>query len=214
MPPLFEAIYCSQNPLFANLYDKIRAQSIPYSFSFSTDRIGTPRESAEVWFAWNENGLYVGAELEDSYIVAQSREDETLHYQTGDLLECFIKPLHEDYYWEMYATPFGNKTTLFFPIQREGMTLDQFLRDHPYHALQVASSQTATGWRTEMWIPVEQLTHCGAKWDPSEKWSIFCGRYNYNNEELKDPELSMTPPLSATNYHLTKEYALLKLLPL
>jgi len=213
MPPLFEAIYCLENPLSANLYDQIRQQATPYSFAFSTDCKGSPKEGAKVWFAWNENGLYVGAALEDSYIMAQSREDETLHYQTGDLLECFIKPLHAAYYWEMYATPFGNKTTLFFPAQRDGMTLDQFLCDHPYHALQVASSKTETGWRTEMWIPAEQLTHLGAKWDSSESWSIFCGRYNYNNEDLSDPELSMTPPLSATNYHLTKEYALLKRLP-
>jgi len=213
MPPLFNAIYYPKNPLAENQYDNIKEQATAYPFAFSTDRNGEPKEGAAVWFAWNEKGLYVGAELEDSYVMAQSREDETLHFETGDLLECFVKPTHADYYWEMYATPFANKTTLFFPAQRAGMTLDQFLHDHPYHQLDVAATQTPTGWRAEMWIPAKQLTALGAPWNNSEDWSIFCGRYNYNNENLKDPELSMVPPLSATNYHLTNEYAALKLLP-
>ena len=72
-------------------------------------------EGASVRFGWNAAGLYVSAELEDSCLISTNRADEQLHFETWDVLELFIKPADDFYYWEMYATPFGNKSTLFFP---------------------------------------------------------------------------------------------------
>jgi hypothetical protein len=180
-----------------------------YPLAYSTDRGGEPREGAEVRFAWNEQGLYVRAMLEDSHVIATDRRDEQLHFQTGDVFELFVKPLDDDYYWEMYATPFGNRATLFFPRQREGMTVADFLNRHAYHGLDVSAGITATGWVAHMSVPARQLTALGATWGAETPWTVLCGRYNYNNEALDDPELSMLPPVSATNYHLTAEYALL-----
>ena len=208
----FEAIYCGSNPIESGLYEEIQERATAYPFAFSTDREGTPIEGAEVWFAWNQSGLYVGAALEDSFLIAKNRADEELHFESGDVFELFVKPADDSYYWEMYATPFGNKTTLFFPREREDMILDQFLHAHKYQALHVASSKTPQGWKAEMWVPAEQLTALGAGWGPGAEWTLFCGRYNYNNEQLADPELSMAPALSATNYHLTAEYAALRFL--
>lgn len=180
-----------------------------YCFAYSRDVGGLPKEGAEVRFAWNEQGLYVQAELEDSFIVATERRDEQLHYETGDVFELFVKPLNDDYYWEMYATPFGNKSTLFFPRAREGMSVQNFLRDHSFHGLEVSAEITETGWVAGMFVPAEQLTALGASWGAGSEWSVLCGRYNYNNETLEEPELSMWPPVSRTNYHLTAEYATL-----
>lgn len=209
---VFEAVHSSVNPMEEGLYDEIRSRAAAYPFAYSTDLDGEPGEGAEVWFAWNEEGLYVGAALEDSFLIAQNRHDEELHFESGDVFELFAKPAGDTYYWEMYATPFGNKTTLFFPREREGMVLDQFLHAHDFHGLRVAAAETATGWKAEMWVPAEQLQVFGASWGPGSEWNLFCGRYNYNNAELADPELSMAPALSATNYHLTNEYATLRFL--
>ncbi len=178
-----------------------------YLHTYSLDRGGVPREEAVTRFAWNERGLYVHAELEDSFVVATDRRDEQLHFETGDVFELFVKPLDADYYWEMYATPFGNKTTLFFPRDRAGMEVENFLRDHEFHGLDVSSEITDTGWSADLFVPAEQLTALGADWLGATEWTVLCGRYNYNNDELADPELSMLPPVSKTNYHLTKEYA-------
>lgn len=212
MKTIFEAVHSPVNPMEQGLYDTIRNQATAYPFAFSMDREGGPIEGAEVWFAWNEKGLYVGAALEDSYLIATRRADEDLHFESGDVLELFAKPADDTYYWEMYATPFGNKTTLFFPREREGMTLDQFLHAHEFQNLQVTAAETDGGWKAEMWVPAEQLQAFGAAWGPGSEWNVFCGRYNYNNDELTDPELSMAPALSATNYHLTREYATLRFL--
>lgn len=180
-----------------------------HAFSYSLDVGGMPVEAAEVRFAWNGQGLYVHAELEDSYVVAVNRRDEQFHFKTGDVFELFVKPLHDDYYWEMYATPFGNSSTLFFPREREGMTVNDFLTNHSQHGLDVSAEKTPTGWVAELFVPAAQLSAPGQPWGPSGEWTVLCGRYNYNNDELENPELSMFPPVSATNYHLTAEYAVL-----
>ncbi|MEI6890605.1 MAG: hypothetical protein V5783_00405 [Pontiella sp.] len=184
-----------------------------YSHGYSLDRGGRPNEQAMVRFAWNEEGLFVHAELEDSFVVAHDPRDEQLHFQTGDVFELFVKPLDDDYYWEMYVTPFGNKSTLFFPRERTGMEVENILRDHSFHGLNVSAGIIDGGWVANMFVPVQQLTALGAVWGEGCEWSLLCGRYNYNSDALEDPELSMLPPVSKTNYHLTEEYAGLRLLP-
>ncbi len=115
-----------------------------YNLAYSLDVGGLPRERAQVRFAWNEQGLYVCADLEDSFVVAADRRDEQLHFETGDVFELFVKPRNDDYYWEMYATPHGNRSTLFFPRERAGMTTDDFLKKHEFRALEVCA-KTAQG---------------------------------------------------------------------
>ncbi|VGO20687.1 hypothetical protein [Pontiella sulfatireligans] len=182
-----------------------------YAFSYSTDREGEPLEGASVRFAWDESGLFVLAELEDSCLIQKNRTDEQLHYESGDLFELFVKPLNEPYKWEMYATPFGNKSTLFFPSWPTELTPEEGLTQHEFHGLDVSVEQTPNGWNARMFVPVTQLTALGAGWGDGTEWTVFCGRYNCNSEDLADPELSMAPPLSATNYHLINEYARLVL---
>jgi hypothetical protein len=209
---VFEAAYCHQAPTATRLRDGA-VGGHAYRFEYSLDRSGgRPDEGAFVRFGWNEQGLYAVAELEDSHLVALNQQDEQLHYEHGDVFELFIKPRDEDYYWEMYATPSGNKSTLFFPRDRTGMELDDYLYGHRFQGLDVSVEQTSIGWNTCMFVPASQLTALGAGWGNGTPWTVFCGRYNYNDDDLKNPELSMAPPLSATNYHLTQEYAELSLL--
>lgn len=183
-----------------------------YSLAFSSDRSGTPQEGGTVGFSWEDSGLHIFAELVDSCVVEQNREDDQLHYEFGDVFEVFVKPLHDDYYWEMYAIPSGNKSTLFFPRNRTGLELNDFLHGHDYRSLEVSTEESSKGWNVHLFVPASQLTALGAGWGDGTEWTILCSRYNYNSDDLIDPEFSMTPPLSETNYHLTGEYALLSLL--
>ncbi len=184
-----------------------------YPFAYSSDRAGSPREGAVVRFAWDESGLFVFVELEDSNLIAKNKKDEQFHFRHGDVFELFVKPRHDAYYWEMYATPNGNKSTLFFPRDRSGMQPDDFLNGHRFQSLEVAAEKSSKGWNAELFVPAEQLTALGAGWGDRTEWSVFCGRYNYQDETLKDPELSMVPALSKTNYHLVDEYARLEMTP-
>jgi hypothetical protein len=182
-----------------------------YPLVFSRDREGSPKEGAQVRFGWDERGLHVFVEMEDSCLVAQNREDEQLHYASGDVFELFIKPLNASYKWEMYATPFANKATLFFPTWPTELSPEEALIKHDYHELEIMVEETPNGWNTHLYIPATQLTALGAGWGDDAEWAIFCGRYNYNTEDLSDPELSMAPSLSTADYHLIDEYAILKL---
>jgi hypothetical protein len=184
-----------------------------YPLAFSSDREGVPAEGGNVRFGWNEDGLHVCAELVDSRLIALNRQDEQLHFETGDVFELFVKPRDDSYYWEMYAIPSGNKSTLFFPRERAGMELHDFLHGHGFQGLEVSVEETCKGWNAHLFVPATQLTSFGAGWGEGTEWTVFCGRYNYSSEDLAAPELSMAPPLSATNYHLTNEYARLILCP-
>jgi len=73
------------------------------------------KEGGEVRFAWDDNYLYLAASFEDSDVVAEGKEDGLHHYKLGDLCELFLKPENKSWYWELYVTPRGNKTTFFFP---------------------------------------------------------------------------------------------------
>ncbi|VGO19063.1 DOMON domain-containing protein [Pontiella sulfatireligans] len=215
--PIIKAVYVPECPEITGSPDEgIWSSATGYPLSNSKDKAGCPQEGGLVKFAWNQHGLYVAAKLEDSCVVAKNKRDEQFHYMFGDVFELFLKPRNDEYYWEMYATPRGNKTTLFFPAERSGVTLDRCLNDHDFHGLETAaiihrseheSGSSEQGWSAEMWIPASQLSHYGEPWGETSNWSILCGRYNYSNEALTDPELSMLPSLSKTNFHLTNEYA-------
>ena len=147
-----------------------------YPLLYSRDKVGSPQEGGVVRFGWAQNGLYVFAELEDSCIIAQNRQDEQLHFEHGDVFELFVKPRDALYYWEMYVTPSGNKSTLFFPHDRDGLNLDDFLHGHDFRGLEVLVEETAIGWNAHLFIPMEQLTALGAGWGDGTDWAIFCAR--------------------------------------
>jgi hypothetical protein len=182
-----------------------------YAFAFSTDCKGLPSEGAAVRFAWNDNGLFVAADLEDAHRVSLIREDEQLHYTSGDVLELFLKPRHAPYKWEMYVTPFGNKSTLFFPEWPCQQSAEECLVNHDYRGLEVSVEETAAGWKARLFVPASQLTALGAAWAHGAEWTVLCGRYNYDSAELRNPECSMAPALRTTDFHLIDEYARLEL---
>ncbi len=205
--PVIQAVYSDGEPC-AEVWDKAPG----YRLALSQDCSGVLYEGGEVRFAWNERGLVVRAELEDSCLIAINRQDEQLHYLCGDVFELFVKPLNEPYKWEMYATPAGNKATLFFPTWPTELSPEEGLLDHDFRGLGVWVEETSIGWTAQMFVPSEQLTALGAVWGSESEWTIFCGRYNCNTEDLKNPEMSMAPALSKTNYHLGEEYAVLEFL--
>lgn len=193
-----------------------------YETNLSLDRQAnedTMNEGGKVRVAWDDTNLYVAIDFVDSDIVAEGNEDQLHHYKLGDLAEVFVKPADQTWYWELYATPGGKKTTFFFPSKgRMGLPSNfeyQFQKGQLRVAAQVNGtvndySDKDTNWTAEFAIPISELTSRGEKFGPDSEWTIFVGRYNYNYY-LEAVELSMSPALSRTSYHLTDEYAKLVL---
>jgi hypothetical protein len=175
------------------------------------------KEKGSVKLLWNDEYLFVGGSFEDSDVVAESKEDQTIHCTTGDLIEVFLKPETDTYYWEIYGTPHNKKTCIFYPGRGRHFLPSDL--EYNYSDIIVKASVDGTlnnwrdkdaGWTVEVAIPVKKLTEFGAKFDNSSKWTILVARYNYSRY-LPLKELSAFPILSNVYFHLIEEYARLNL---
>jgi hypothetical protein len=171
-------------------------------------------ENGEVSLAWDDTYFYVGVKFYDSDIVAEGKEDQLMHFTMGDVCEVFLKNDNFTWYWELYGTPLGYKTNLFFPgWGRMGLPSMKDYKSGLKVAAQV--NGTVNNWKDkdeyytiELAMPIKDLTALGGTFGPGEPWRILVARYNYSRYlDRQGPELSASPLLSATNYHLIKEYA-------
>jgi hypothetical protein len=174
------------------------------------------REKCTVKLLWDDNNLYVGAEAEDSDVMNEGKEDQTHLYRTGDLIEVFLKPADENYYWEIYGSANSKKTWFAFPSRGRGTpSVLAYLPED----LKVSCAVDGTlnnwrdkdkGWTVEIMIPIKELTAKGIKFDNSANWTVLIARYNYSRF-LPAAELSSFPLLSNPNFHIYEEYAKLVL---
>jgi hypothetical protein len=219
--PVFHAPYTTQPvKIDGKLDEHIWQKATAYRINFSkdvTDRGEKIKQGGTVRFAWDDKYFYVAAALEDSDVVAQGKENQMHHYKYGDLCELFLKPVPREYYWELYVTPAGKKSSFFFP-SKGYLGLPGCLENYN-SGLKVAAKTIGTlnnwqnedkGWAGEMAMPINDLEEFGYQFKPGSEWTILIGRYNYS-VHLPAKELSMAPQLSNTSFHLTDQYAKLKL---
>lgn len=196
------------------LNERVWRRATVYRLSLSEDRLAKGdrlREGGEVRLAWDKNHFYAGIEFHDSDIVAGYDVDQVHHYNKGDLVELFLKPQRQSWYWELYATPRGNKTSFWLP-KSGTLTVRQC-------GLRVAARCRGTlnnsndkdhSWSAEMAMPLKDLATRIQPFAPGTQWQILVSRYNHD-ATLKSPEFSMVPRLSRSNFHLTNEFGFLKL---
>ncbi len=175
------------------------------------------REQCKVKLLWDDNYLYVGGIFEDSDVMQEGKEDQAHLYSTGDLLEVFLKPAKENYYWEIYGAPSNKRTWFFFPSR--GRATFPACASYLPESFKVAATVDGTlnnwqdkdkSWTIEMAIPIKELTAYGANFGNSANWTILLARYNYS-VYLQKPELTALPQLSNVNWHIYEEYAKLRM---
>ncbi len=221
MKNIMKAFYSDQ-PVIVDgvLNEPVWQKAIAYPMYISKDKVNAGEklmEKGEIRIAWDKNFFYLASSFEDSDIVAQGKDDQMHHYRYGDVCELFLKPANDSYYWELYATPLGKKTSFFYP-SRGYLGLPGCLEDYSC-GLQVAAKCQGTlnnwhdkdkGWTAEMAMPIKDLEAFGGKFTQGTNWRILIGRYNYSRY-LEEVELSMTPQISKTNFHQYEEYTELEL---
>ena len=220
MPNIYETIYTKQPvKIDGKLDDQIWRRATSYPLFLSKDKTDSGQalqERGYSKFAWDENYFYVAAELEDSDLIAQGSEDEMHHYRYGDVFELFLKPANQSYYWELYATPAGKKSSFFWPA-RSYVGLPDCLEKYKC-GLKIAAQCDGTlnnwqdkdaGWTAEMAMPIKDLEAFGYKFGTGHDWTVLVSRYNYSRY-LNELEYSMSPQLSRTSFHLYEEYAVLE----
>jgi hypothetical protein len=204
-----------------DLSDPVWQTATAYPLYLGKDRAAdgtTIEEPGKVQFAWDDHWLYVAVTCTDSDVVAEGTEDEKHHYTMGDVAELFLKPGGNSCYWELYVTPRGNKSTLFFPGRgRFGLPGAIEYSSRLQVGAQVQGTlndwkDTDTSWTGEMAIPIKDLTTYGDPFGPGSDWSVLVARYNYSKGlKLIGPELTMTPQLPETFFHLTDSHGKLNL---
>jgi len=208
--------------LDGRLGDAVWREAPAYALGLSGDRVAqgaSLQEPGTVQLAYDDDYLYAGFRFADSDVVQESGQDQQHHYATGDVAELFLKPAEATWYWELYATPNARRTAFFFPGGGRLGLPSVFEPCLP--GLRVAAQVQGTlndwrrrdeGWTAEMAVPLAELAAMGVPLDREHAWRVLVGRYNYSCH-LPKPELSMHPRLSATDFHLTEQYAQLILVP-
>jgi len=189
-----------------------------YVLGLADDMLHEGRTLDEVGYArlvWDDNYLYIGIDFKDSSLRATGEEDNLMHAELGDVCNFFLKPQGKPYYWEFYATPRGKYGCLFF--RKKGGEI-QFDKDFDIkvavdtHGTLNDDNDIDQRWMAEIAIPIKNLTSRGDSFTPDQKWRILVARYNYSHQlRFGDLELTMTPKLSRTSYHLLDEHAFLVL---
>jgi hypothetical protein len=188
-----------------------------YALDLADDADGGPlEEKGEAKLAWDDEYLYVAIRYEDSDVVAEGKARNEKHFELGDLAEVFVKPAHNTLYWELYATPHSLTSTFFFPSWARSLPscfeyeMDIAVAGRVEGTLNDWTDRD-TAWTAEMAIPIGELEKYGDDFDEDD-WTILVARYNYGRYRTKEgPELTMTPRLPKTDYHLHTSYARLKL---
>ena len=177
----------------------------------------TPLERGYFKVKYDADFLYVLAVLDDEDIVQTSREDQARAFDTGDVIEAFLKPEGQSAVWEICCTPWGKVTTLFYPWPGHSSREQQkFVPGVRIAALarEVADPEKdKAGWTVEMAIPRELIEQTGGTFAPDKEWRILLSRRNCG-KNLPSRQISSTPQLPGVDPLLTDYYAKLKFKPI
>lgn len=116
--PVIKAVFTSRPVIIdGKLDDEIWKHAYRYNMvALAPNEPSTmPFEKTIIYSAWDKNNFYVAVKCFDSDIAATGKKNEMHHYKYGDVIELFLKPDDQSWYWELYSTPAGKKTTFFFP---------------------------------------------------------------------------------------------------
>lgn len=176
-------------------------------------------EPGKVRLLWNDKYLYVGLELTDKDIIAESPSEQASLYVRGDAVEVFLKPADQTWYWELYVSPRGQKTSYFYPgrgllglpsTNSPVPALKGMIATANFKGTLNNSWDKDKKWTAVIAIPLGELAMVGRKLDMKTPWLILVGRYNYGRY-LAWCENSAFPRQPKLNYHAHADYARLKL---
>ena len=203
---------------------KISAKEWDLADDWAFSRIGqrdsklgeTLNETGTVKMLHSDRFWYVAVDMEDSDVVAQGTADQQHHYTMGDTIEIFLKPADDTYYWEMYGTPNGLRTTFFYPsrsyvfVPRSADQVPNFEVAASVDGVMNDWRTTDRGWKIEFKFPISEFEQYGAKFSPGRPWTFLIARQNYSRR-LPLKELSTVPPIQIPDFHLIDQYGMLEI---
>lgn len=169
-------------------------------------------EGAEVRYLYNKETFFVRVDMIDSDVMTSATENQNHHYIMGDVVEVFVKPANDTYYWEVYGTPNKLYTRFYFPAGGSlglpscfGPTDVKIGVDARVDGTFNNQNDRDRSWSVIIAIPRRELEKNGCKFEKGSAWTILASRYNYSRF-LPIHELSSFPQIFG-GYHATKYYA-------
>jgi len=163
---------------------------------------------------WDENFLYIGAEMEDKDIFA-IKTTKTIICQ-DDVFEIFIKPSEEKtHYYEFHITPKNHKLELFIPRRGCGSLGRYYFSSGIKSFVRIKGTlnnweDVDEGWTVEASIPFSAFAKTTSTPKNGTKWSVAFCRYDYSyylpSTYFNGLEFSSSAALSKRNFHLYEDY--------
>ena len=172
-------------------------------------------EKAWVKVLYDDKYLYVAGFMEDDDIISFAQADQDLLYQNADTMEAFFWPEDGMHYWEIYSTPDGFKTSLFYRSGAMAQQKGKFGSGVLMKGLEVVSQINGSlnvhtdhdkSWTTEIRIPLSELAAQGIEFSPEKRWRFLAARYNYSTRLFKR-QVSCFPEQPAHNFHMRNYYS-------
>ncbi|HHV36633.1 MAG TPA: carbohydrate-binding family 9-like protein [Candidatus Cloacimonetes bacterium] len=203
---------CSQIVIDGKL-DEESWQKMPFTEDFvdiEGDLKPLPFHRTRVKMLWDEEALYIGAELIEPHIWAKLTERDAVIFQDNDF-EVFIDPDGDTHdYYELEVNALGTLWDLFLikPYRdRQQVAINAWdIRDIEY-AIHIDGtlndpSDTDRAWYVEMKIPMEVLKECAHKPVPppeGDYWRINFSRVHWDTE-IKNGNYQKVPDKPEYNW--------------
>ncbi len=208
-----------ENALNSPLWDKLPSYSLMRYVTDITLIDVRATETTKVKYMFNDDSLFVRAEMQDSDVVTIAHKNQGHFYMEGDVLEVFVKPEKGTYYWEFYGTPNKFFTTYFFPARgTHGLPSNydkisvKLQVDAKSNGMLNNQTDRDKSWIGLIAIPRTELEKFGTRFGFGNKWTIMTARYNFSRY-LPFREQSSYPQCTR-GFHSTEYYAAIKFINL
>lgn len=201
-----------KNAMDSKLWEQVPKYDLMHYVTELAHISKAPVEGAYVRYLCNDTDFFVRVDMVDSDVMTGAFQNQDHHYIQGDLIEVFIKPQNDSYYWEIYGLPNKLYTRFYFPSKGTlslpsgfGPTDVKIGVDSKIYGTFNNHNDRDKGWSVIIAIPRTELEKNGKKFAPDEKWTVLAARYNYG-AHLPTHELSSYPQITG-GYHATQYYA-------
>lgn len=173
--------------------------------------------------AWSPQGWHVLAVLQDRDIANTTRNHRDPSWETGDVLEVFLRPEGQDSYYEIHLTPENFGIRLRLPggdFQRHMNRLYtprfDWVFDHlhtPEGLTTITRVEPERGrWLAGMTLPFTPVLENGDSSTPVHPWLVSFCRYDTTRGN-PNPVLSSTSRLQILKFHEQSQWSLLQFAP-
>lgn len=162
---------------------------------------------ATAQFGWRDSTLFLFGVLQDQDIfnTADGLNQET--WMLGDVLELFLRPPHDETYFEFHITPENQRLQLRLPDAKAISSGRDWREFHVSNSLFTGRTQvdaTRQTWRVLMAVDLRALLQMEFAF-PTPPWKVSVCRYDWTRG-LEEPVISSSSPHQSANFHRQHEW--------